>query len=394
MNEKEVPWEKEKEKVESETQNYEKEKYSAITSSPVSEMNGHLEAATKEFIEHQVMTEPYWFQKIEVLPGLFSPGWSEPETEKLPFFGLPEDLSGLRILDIGCAEGYFSFEAEKRGAREVIAIDSSPDSVRRFNIVKSARQSSATAYLCSVYDLDRKKFGTFDLVLFYGVFYHLKHPQLALEKIADVCTGQLLFQTHIYEEPIELDSLAHATENLEKDLNSRIRKLENQSERLNSHIGQLEDQSEHLNLHIAQLVRAQQVILNSLSWKVTSPLRFLRSLFAPSKRSSEEIKDTPVNDTTPKLSDETESPGAVHSLKGIPCAKYHPYGIMSGRNEENFDPTVFWLFNSACCVAMLDHVGFNNIETVSDDPQRFVLRAEVPIVERGYPVNQAIAPWC
>ena len=380
MNEKEVPWEKEKGKVESETQNYEKEKYSAITSSPVSEMDGHLEAATKEFIEHQVMTEPYWFQKIEVLPGLFSPGWSEPETEKLPFFGLPEDLSGLRILDIGCAEGYFSFEAEKRGAREVIAIDSSPDSVRRFNIVKSARQSSATAYLCSVYDLDRKKFGTFDLVLFYGVFYHLKHPQLALEKIADVCTGQLLFQTHIYEEPTELDSLTHVKGNLEKDLNS--------------HIGQLEDQSEHLNLHIAQLIQAQQVMLNSLSWKVTSPLRLLRSLFASSKQSSEEIKETPDNDTTPKLSDETESPGAVHSLKGIPCAKYHPYGIMSGRNKEIFDPTVFWLFNSECCVAMLDHVGFNKIETISDDPQRFVLSAEAAIVERGYPVNQSMAPWC
>ena len=380
MNEKEVPWEKEKEKVESETQNYEKKKYSAITSSPVSEMNGHLEAATMEFIEHQVMTEPYWFQKIEVLPGLFSPGWSEPETEKLPFFGLPEDLSGLRILDIGCAEGYFSFEAEKRGAREVIAIDSSPDSVRRFNIVKSARQSSATAYLCSVYDLDRKKFGTFDLVLFYGVFYHLKHPQLAIEKIADVCTGQLLFQTHIYEEPIELDSLTHAKENLDNELTSRIR--------------QLEDQSEHLGLHITQLVQAQQVMLNSLSWKITRPLRLLRSLFAPSKRSSEEIKEAPVNVTTPKLSDETESSGAKHSFKGIPFAKYHPYGIMSGKNNEIFDPTVFWLFNSTCCIAMLDHVGFNNIETISDDPQRFVLRADAAIVERGYPVNQAMAPWC
>ena len=203
-------------------------------------------------------------------------------------------------------------------------------------------------------------------MLFYGVFYHLKHPQLALEKIADVCTGQLLFQTHIYEEPIELDSLTHAKENLEKDLNSRI----------------------------AQLVQAQQVILHSLSWKVTRPLRLLRSLFAPSKRDSEEIKETSVKDTTPKLSDETESPGAVHSVKGIPFGKYHPYGIMSGRNKENFDPTVFWLFNSACCVAMLDHVGFNNIETISDDPQRFVLRAEAPIVERGYPVNQATAPWC
>ena len=105
------------------------------------------------------------------------------------------------MLDIGCAEGYFSFEAERRGAREVIGIDSFPDSVRRFNVTKAARQSNATAFLMNVYDLDPKRLGTFDLVLFYGVFYHLKHPQYALERIRSVCTGEMLFQTHIYEEP-------------------------------------------------------------------------------------------------------------------------------------------------------------------------------------------------
>src|SRR5205085_1263649 len=124
-----------------------------------------------------------------------SPGWSDPKTEKLPFFGLPDELSGKRVLDIGCAEGFFSFESERRGAREVIGIDSFPDSVRRFNVVKEARQSNATAYLLNVYDLDPRRLGTFDVVLFYGVFYHLKHPQHALEKIKSVCTGQLLFQT-------------------------------------------------------------------------------------------------------------------------------------------------------------------------------------------------------
>jgi len=278
-----TPWKSAKDKVESETRNYEQKKHDAITSSPVKKLAGHLDTSTREYIEHQVMSEPYWFQKIEVMPGLFTPGWSDPATEKLPVYGLPEDLSGLRVLDVGCAEGFFSFEAERRGAREVIAIDSFPDSVRRFNIIKSARQSSATAYLCNVYDLDKKKFGTFDLVLFYGVFYHLKHPQLALEKIADICTGKLLFQTHIHEEP---------------------------------------------------------------------------------------------------------------SLKGTPWAKYHPYGIMSGTDKQSFDPTVFWLFNSACCVAMLDHLGFKNIETVSEDPQPFVLTAEAAAIERGYPVNQATAPWC
>jgi hypothetical protein len=87
----------------------------------------------------------------------------------------------------------------------VIGIDSSPACVRRFDIVKAARGSSATAFLLSVYDLEPERLGTFDLVLFYGVFYHLKHPQLALERIRSICTGSLLFQAHIYEEPAMKD---------------------------------------------------------------------------------------------------------------------------------------------------------------------------------------------
>jgi hypothetical protein len=57
---------------------------------------------------------------IEVLPGYNTPGWSDPLEEKLPYFGLSEDLTGMRVLDIGWAEGFFSFDAERRGAREVI----------------------------------------------------------------------------------------------------------------------------------------------------------------------------------------------------------------------------------------------------------------------------------
>jgi len=237
----------------------------------------------RDLVRHQVEAEPYWFQKIEVLPGLISPGWSNPAEEKLPYFGLPDDLTGKRVLDIGCAEGFFSFEAEKRGAREVIGIDSFPDSVRRFNIVRAARQSNATAFLMNVYDLEPKRLGTFDLVLFYGVFYHLKHPQYALERIRSVCTGELLFQTHIYEEP---------------------------------------------------------------------------------------------------------------AVKGTPWARYYPHGMMSGANHELFDPTVFWLFNSQCCLAMLDHVGFTDFKIVSNDPQPFVVHARVPEQSPGVPPDQTEAPWC
>lgn len=148
-----------------------------------------------EWLKAQVDAESYWFQRLELAPDLITPGWSDPKTEKLPFFGLPDDMTGRRVLDIGCAEGFFSFEAERRGAKEVIAIDSFPDSVRRFNICRSALNSKATAFLCNVYDLNVRAFGTFDMVFFFGVLYHLRNPILALEKIFSVCTGTLLMQT-------------------------------------------------------------------------------------------------------------------------------------------------------------------------------------------------------
>ncbi len=154
-----------------------------------------------EWLKIQVENEKYWFHRIELAPGIVTPGWSDPKEDKLPYFGLPEDMTGMRVLDIGTAEGFFSFEAERRGAKEVVAIDSFPDSVRRFNIGRAAFNSKATAHLCNVYDISRKTFGTFDLVLFFGVLYHLRHPLLALEKIFDVCTGTLLMQTATHEVP-------------------------------------------------------------------------------------------------------------------------------------------------------------------------------------------------
>jgi len=163
----------------------------------------------QRWLEAEVEKEPYWFHRIELANGLVTPGWSDPKKEKLPYYGLPDDMHDMRVLDIGCAEGFFSFEAEKRGAAEVIAIDSFPDSVRRFNICRNAFNSNATAFLTNVYDLSPRTFGTFDLVMFFGVLYHLRHPLLALEKIASVCTGTILLQTANYED-VALDDLSVA----------------------------------------------------------------------------------------------------------------------------------------------------------------------------------------
>jgi tRNA (mo5U34)-methyltransferase len=168
-------------------------------------MSTEIEAAKslsyRDWLESEIDRESYWFHQIELAPDLATPGWSNPAKEKLPYFGLPERMDGMRVLDIGCAEGFFSFEAERRGAEEVVAIDSYPGSVRRFNICRGALNSRATAFLTNVYDLSPRTFGTFDLVLFFGVLYHLRHPLLALEKIHAVCSGTLLTQTLGFEDP-------------------------------------------------------------------------------------------------------------------------------------------------------------------------------------------------
>jgi tRNA (mo5U34)-methyltransferase len=155
----------------------------------------------RQWLKARIDHEQYWFHRIELAPGLVTPGWSDPVTDKLPYFGLPHDMRGMRVLDIGCSEGFFSFEAERRGADEVVAIDSMPDSVRRFNICRDALGAKTDAYLCNVYDLSVRAYGTFDLVLFFGVLYHLRHPILALEKILAVCAGTMLLQTAIFEVP-------------------------------------------------------------------------------------------------------------------------------------------------------------------------------------------------
>jgi tRNA (mo5U34)-methyltransferase len=148
-----------------------------------------------EWILSKINAENYWFHRIELNRETTTPGWSDAKVDKLPYFGLPSDMTGMRVLDIGHAEGFFSFEAERRGAAEIIGIDNYPPMNRKFNLCKYAQNSQANSYMASVYDLDPKKFGTFDIVFFFGVLYHLRNPILALEKIAGICTGTILLQT-------------------------------------------------------------------------------------------------------------------------------------------------------------------------------------------------------
>lgn len=134
---------------------------------------------------------------------------------RLPRYQLPENLSGLRVLDIGANNGFFSIEASRRGAK-AIAIDKWRDDGaaprEQFDLACKATGASVEAHDLDVYDLSPDRFGLFDVTLFLGVLYHLKHPILALEKVASVTKGTMILETHVDALDLDYPSAVYYTD--------------------------------------------------------------------------------------------------------------------------------------------------------------------------------------
>jgi SAM-dependent methyltransferase len=109
------------------------------------------------------------------------------------------DLKGKRVLDVGCRDGLFAFEAERLGAAEVIGIDNDP-SAAALEFLIPCLQSRVQMYELNLYDLRPDTFGPFDVVLFPGVLYHLRYPVWALKLIRDVLVpgGLLVLETAVF----------------------------------------------------------------------------------------------------------------------------------------------------------------------------------------------------
>jgi tRNA (mo5U34)-methyltransferase len=136
-----------------------------------------------------------WWHEIELAPGIITPG-DDSNRSKLPILddlGLPHDMRGLRALDIGCSDGYFSFEMEGRGAN-VVAIDFVPEDYTGFATSRKILGSTVEYRMDNVYNLSPESHGIFDVVLFMGVLYHLRKPLAALDAIRSVMKdGSRLF---------------------------------------------------------------------------------------------------------------------------------------------------------------------------------------------------------
>jgi tRNA (mo5U34)-methyltransferase len=143
-----------------------------------------------------------WWHPIDLGGGLVTPG-IDVTPARLAEIRMPDDLTGLSVLDIGAWDGFFSFEAERRGARRVLATDSfcwdggGWGTKKGFDLARRALGSRVEDKWIEVLNLSPETVGTFDVVLCLGILYHMKHPLLALEKVASVTTGQLIMQTQV-----------------------------------------------------------------------------------------------------------------------------------------------------------------------------------------------------
>jgi tRNA (mo5U34)-methyltransferase len=164
-------------------------------------MREQLIEMTREELQQKV-AGIRWFHRIDLGHGIVTPGLDD-TAAKLKRVKLPADLTGRSVLDIGAWDGFFSFESERRGASRVLAVDSfcwsggGWGSKAGFELARRTLNSKVEDAEMEVLDLSPEKIGSFDVVLFFGVLYHMRHPLLALEKVSSVTKSHLILETKV-----------------------------------------------------------------------------------------------------------------------------------------------------------------------------------------------------
>jgi 2-polyprenyl-3-methyl-5-hydroxy-6-metoxy-1,4-benzoquinol methylase len=176
---------------------------------------------------------PRWFHSIDIGDGVVTPGVKSMEWLATEFAALElPPLEGASVLDIGAWDGFFSFEAERRGASRVVALDwfvwairwaetsayiarcqaegvaprpfmEMPElwspalpGKRGFDLVRSSLGSQVEPIVGDFMTIDVDAVGRFDVVLFLGVIYHQRHPLLALERLREFTTGLAVIESY------------------------------------------------------------------------------------------------------------------------------------------------------------------------------------------------------
>ncbi|MFP5318296.1 MAG: class I SAM-dependent methyltransferase [Acidimicrobiia bacterium] len=198
-----------------------------------------MSARTRRKLAKAADNVGFWWHSIDLGEGVVTPGRKSAELLAAEWDALDlPDLRGKAVLDVGAWDGYFSFEAERRGAARVVALDHyvwsmdlprqqrywaecmeagtapepyhelpelwKPDELpgkAGFNTAHRCRDSKVEAVVGDFMTMDLDRLGTFDVVLFLGVLYHVRHPLLALERLARITRQLLVIETEAVAVP-------------------------------------------------------------------------------------------------------------------------------------------------------------------------------------------------
>jgi tRNA (mo5U34)-methyltransferase len=164
---------------------------------------------------------PAWYHTIDLGDGLLTPG-SYDHRPLLTQYSFPERMNGMRVLDIGASNGFFSFEFERRGADDVVALDLRdwkehdfpPETLERlkkqgfaerwqrnskirFELVRDYLGSRVKKVEMTAYEISRNRLGTFDLVFCGSLLMHLTNPLRALLGMKEVTKGKAIVSTGV-----------------------------------------------------------------------------------------------------------------------------------------------------------------------------------------------------
>jgi tRNA (mo5U34)-methyltransferase len=171
-------------------------------------MTAHL---SPDEIRERVEALGPWFHNLDLdgvstAPGHFLGDYPAVKWKRFAD-AIPADLAGRTVLDIGCNAGFYSIEMKRRGAVRVVGIDSDEDYLAQARFAADVNGMDIEFRRMSVYDVGAIG-EKFDVVLFLGVLYHLRHPLLALDLIHEHVAGDLLVFQSMQRGSAEIDPLA------------------------------------------------------------------------------------------------------------------------------------------------------------------------------------------
>jgi tRNA (mo5U34)-methyltransferase len=175
----------------------------------------------------------FWWHSIDLGDGVVTPGFKSPEllAAELEAVDMPKELGGRSVLDVGGWDGFYAFEAERRGAERVVIVDHpiwatdtaawfayagdrrrpgdpTPDPKlldiwdpvglpgrRGFDLAHRILASSVEPVVVDLETSELERLGTFDVVLYLGVLYHMENPMHALRQLSAVTHGMAIIET-------------------------------------------------------------------------------------------------------------------------------------------------------------------------------------------------------